>query len=693
MFPPEILMPVHPGAEVFPAGQPWPFGATYVESEKAFNFAIFSRYATDVVLVFYRWDDVVTPAFVFQLQHPTHKTGNIWHCRIPISALKGATLYAYRMDGPRKPSQGHRYDPEKILLDPYAPEVFFPTSFSRSACEHPGPTEGVAPLGCLLIPRQARAQGDISTRRHGHDLIVYELHVKGFTANPNSGVTPEKRGTFAGLVEKIPYLKELGITAVELLPVHQFDPQEGNYWGYMTLNFFSPHRQYAVGDAFDEFRQMVQAFHAAGIEVWLDVVYNHTSEGNEKGPTYSLRGIDNKSYYLLSKGDERHYVNDTGCGNTVRTGHPAGRALVLESLRFWVRKMGVDGFRFDLASIFSRTSTGTIAQGDAPMIMEISYLARILGVRLVAEAWDIGSYQLGRAFPGLDWMQWNGQFRDDMRSFVKSDTGMVAAAMQRLYGSDDLFPDNLYETYRPRQSINFITAHDGFCLHDLVAYNEKHNESNGHNNTDGSDFNLSWNCGHEGDIDAPPEVLALRLRQAKNFCAMLMLAQGTPMMVAGDEFLNTQRGNNNPYNQDNVTTWLDWERLGKNTEFFRFYKLMIAFRKAHPSIARDTYWREDVSWYGPIGPVDCGPESHWFAYCLRGAPVGDDDLYVMVNTHWQDCMFTVQEGAPQDWLVIVDTALPSPNDFAEQDRPLAGAQYLVTARSIVVLKSAPRKQP
>jgi len=691
MFPPEILLPVKKGGEVFPAGQPWPFGATYVESEKAFNFAIFSRYATDVLLVFYRWDDVVTPAFAFQLSHPLHKTGNIWHCRIPISALNGATLYAYRMDGPCKPSHGHRFDPEKILLDPYAPEVFFPPNFSRAACEHAGPTDGVAPLGCLLIPRQARAMGDISKLRHTHDLIVYELHVKGFTANPNSGVSPNKRGTFAGLVEKIPYLKDLGITAVELLPVHQFDPQEGNYWGYMTLNFFSPHRQYAAGDAFDEFRHMVQAFHAAGIEVWLDVVYNHTSEGNEKGPTYSLRGIDNKSYYLLSKGDERHYLNDTGCGNTVRTGHPAGRALVLESLRFWVRKMGIDGFRFDLASIFSRSSTGTISQSDAPMVMEISYLGRILDVRLVAEAWDIGSYQLGRAFPGLDWMQWNGQFRDDMRAFVKSDTGMVAAAMQRLYGSDDLFPDKLYETYRPRQSINFITAHDGFCLHDLVAYNEKHNEANGHDNTDGSDFNLSWNCGHEGDIDAPPEVLALRLKQAKNFCAMLMLAQGTPMMVAGDEFLNTQRGNNNPYNQDNVTTWLDWERLEKNAEFFRFFKKMIAFRKAHPSIARDTYWREDVSWYGPSGPVDCGSESYWFAYCLRGASVGDDDLYVMVNTHWQDRMFTLQEGAPRDWLCVVDTALPSPNDFAEEDRPIASAKYLVTARSVVVLKSVKRQ--
>jgi glycogen operon protein len=684
---PEIHLPVVEPPQDFPAGETWPFGATYVESEKAFNFALFSRYATEVTLVFYRKEDPVTPAFTYKLRYPQHKTWNIWHCKIPVSALNGATLYAYKIDGPRDVKLGHRFDPEKILLDPYAPDVFFPPNFSRQACERPGPTDGVAPLGYLLMPRQARASGDIMSKmRYTHELVIYELHVKGFTANPNSGVTPVKRGTFAGLIEKIPYLKDLGITVVELLPIHQFDPQEGNYWGYMTLNFFSPHQQYAAGDAFDEFRTMVQAFHDAGIEVWLDVVYNHTSEGNEDGPTYSLRGIDNKSYYLLTR-DGKHYTNDTGCGNTVRTGHPAGRALVLESLRFWVRKMGVDGFRFDLASIFSRSGNGAVNSGESAMITDISYLGRILNVRLVAEAWDIGSYQLGRAFPGLDWMQWNGQFRDDMRSFVKSDAGAVSASMQRIYGSDDLFPDKLHETYRPRQSINFITAHDGFCLYDLVAYNEKHNESNGHKNTDGSDFNLSWNCGHEGDIDAPPQVLLLRKRQARNFCALLMLAQGTPMFVAGDEFLNTQRGNNNPYNQDNVTTWLDWDRLQQNQDFYRFFKLMIAFRKAHPSIARPTYWREDVHWYGPEGVPDYGADSHRFAYYLRGSAMGDDDLYVMVNAHWQDCMFTVQEGTPENWSCVVDTALTSPRDFSETDRPLSRSKYLVTARSVVVLKS------
>jgi len=672
----------------FPAGKPWPFGATWIASEKAFNFALFSRHATRVILLGYREDEAVTPCFTFELQHPAHKSGNIWHCRIPLEALNGAALYAYRVDGPFDPRRGHRFDAQKILLDPYAPEVFFPPGFSRRACELRGPTDGKAPLGVLLRPHDGHGLGDIGHLPHAPDPIIYELHVKGFTANPNSGVTPSKRGTFAGLIEKIPYLQELGITVAELLPVHQFDPQEGSYWGYMTLNFFSPHRQYATGDAFDEFRDMIEAFHAAGIEVWLDVVYNHTSEGDERGPTYSFCGIDNKSYYLLAR-DQRHYLNDTGCGNTLRTGHPSGRALVLESLRFWARKMGVDGFRFDLASIFSRSENGTMHSGDAPLIMEISYLARLLDVRLVAEAWDIGSYQLGRAFPGLDWTQWNGQFRDDIRAFVKGDPGKVGAAMQRLYGSDDLFPDHLYQTYRPHQSINFITAHDGFCLHDLVAYNEKHNEANGHENTDGSDYNLSWNCGHEGEEGAPVEVLALRQKQARNFCALLLLAQGSPMIVAGDEFLHTLHGNNNPYNQDNLTSWLDWDRLEQHREFFRFFKHMIAFRKAHPSIGRAIFWRHDVSWYGPEGPVDVGPESHAFAYCLHGASLGDNDLYVMINAHWEERAFEIREGEPSEWRRVADTSLASPHDISEPggEPTLATLTYPVAPRSIVILKS------
>jgi glycogen operon protein len=670
-----------------PAGRPWPLGVEWVEADDAFNFALYSRHATGVTLLCYAEKDPTKPVFEFRFQHPAHKTGSIWHCRIPANELSGAALYAYRVEGPHDPEHGHRFDPQKVLLDPYAPSVFFPPNFSREACSKPGATDGRAPLGRLPNRQAAMPAAEKGPRYSCRNAIVYELHVKGFTARANSGVTPAKRGTFAGVTEKIPYLKELGVTIVELLPVQQFDPQEGNYWGYMTLHFFSPHQQYAHGEAFDEFRAMVQAFHAAGIEVWLDVVYNHTAEGDQNGPTYSYRGIDNDSYYLLTS-DLRHYINDTGCGNTVRTGHPAGRVLVLESLRFWARKMGVDGFRFDLASIFSRAADGTMGVHEAPLVAETGLLARLFNVRLVAEAWDISSYQLGRGFPGMAWLQWNGRFRDDVRSFVRGEPGKVGALMQRLYGSDDLFPDGLQDTRRPHQSINFLTAHDGFCLYDLVAYDQRHNEPNGHNNCDGCDNNLSWNCGWEGEENAPEAVLALRRQQAKNFCALLLLSNGIPMIVAGDEFLNTQRGNNNPYNQDNEITWLDWSRLEQHREVFRFFKLMIAFRKAHPSIGRATFWREDVTWYGADGPPDPGVESRCLAYVLHGASVGDDDLCVMINAHWEDQRFTVQEGQPSEWRRVVDTARTSPEDIVESgsEPNLKAASYAVRARSVVVLR-------
>lgn len=669
------------------AGRPWPLGVEWIEAEDAFNFALYSRHATGVTLLCYSDKDPARPILEFRLQHPVHKTGSIWHGRIPAGELDGATLYAYRVEGPHDPEQGHRFDPQKVLLDPYAPSVFFPPKFSREACSKPGPTDGCAPLGRLAKREVMTAASDKGPRYTCRDAVVYELHVKGFTACANSGVTPAKRGTFAGVTEKIPYLKDLGVTIVELLPVQQFDPQEGNYWGYMTLHFFSPHQQYAHGEAIEEFRAMVQAFHAAGIEVWLDVVYNHTAEGDQNGPTYSYRGIDNDSYYLLTQ-DLRHYVNDTGCGNTVRTGHPAARVLVLESLRFWARNMGVDGFRFDLASIFSRAADGTMGVHEPALVAEIGLLARLFHVRLVAEAWDISSYQLGRGFPGMAWLQWNGKFRDDVRSFVRGEPGKVGALMQRIYGSNDLFPDELHDTRRPHQSINFLTAHDGFCLYDLVAYDQKHNEANGHNNTDGTTDNLSWNCGWEGDEGAPQDVLALRRQQAKNFAALLLLSNGIPMIVAGDEFLNTQRGNNNPYNQDNEITWLDWARLEANREIFRFFKLMIAFRKAHPSIGRPTFWREAVKWFGADGPVDLGAESRGLAYFLDGNSVGDDDLYVMINGHWEDRTFTLQEAVAAGWRRVVDTSKPSPEDIIEPGKEpgLEAASYLVRARSVVVLR-------
>ncbi len=669
-------------------GSPAPLGATWVEFEKAWNFAIYSRHATGVTLLLYGDEDFAQPVHQLSLDPIYNKTGRTWHCFVPEQIAPGARYYAYKVSGPSEPARVHRFDPEKILVDPFTEAVHFPPGFSRSAAKLPGSNSGRAPLGVLPRRRPAFDWDGGFPPRHTHDTIVYELHVKGFTARANSEVTPQRRGTFLGLIEKLPYIQELGVTVVELLPVHEFDPQEGNYWGYMTLNFFAPHEAYGLDNPVQEFREMVKAFHKANVEVWLDVVYNHTCEADEAGPTYSLRGLDNSSYYLLHR--DGTYRNDTGCGNTTRCAHPVVRALILRSLRHWAEQMGVDGFRFDLASIFARDDYGNIQPGEPPVISEISDLGTHGDLRLVAEAWDIGAYMLGRSYPGLMWRQWNAEFRDDLRSFVKGDPGKVGALMRRLYGSDDLFPDGPDEVYRPNQSINFITAHDGFCLYDLVGYNQKHNESNGHNNADGSGYNLSWNCGWEGDENVPQDVLALRRRQAKNFCCLLMLANGTPMFCAGDEFLNTQGGNNNPYNQDNEITWLDWDRLEQNRDVFRFFQQMIALRKTRRAIARSRFWREDVSWYGTGKEVDMTYESRSLAFCLRGRRFDESDLYIMINAWWQPLLFHIQEGEPGGWSRVLDTSLPSPEDFMEPggEFPLSSLDYEVGPRSVVVLSAA-----
>lgn len=649
-----------------------PPGAVWVEAEQGWNFTLYSRHARGVALLLYAENDVVHPVFDLQLDPRRNKTARVWHCFIKQNLAPAARYYAYRVQGPWNPSLGHRFDQDKILFDPYAEELFFPPEFSRDAARQSGANHGRAVLGVLPQIRTPFEWGTKLPPRHTHDAIVYELHVKGFSARENSAVTKEKRGTFLGLIEKIPYLKELGITVVELLPVQQFDPQEGNYWGYMTLSFFAPHQAYALQDAATEFREMVRAFHEAEIEVWIDVVYNHTCEGDESGPTYSYRGIDDHSYYLAnSHGD---YLDYSGCGNTTRCAHPMVRALVLRSVQHWAQDMGVDGFRFDLASIFARNEDGSINTDSPAIAIELTGAAIEFNLRLVAEAWDLDAYLLGKSFPGLAWRQWNGRFRDDVRSFVKGDPGMVGALMQRLYGSDDLFPEGPGDVFRPYQSVNYVTAHDGFCLYDLVAYNYKHNEANGQGNSDGPADNRSWNCGWEGDHGVPPEVTALRRKQVKNFFTLLMLANGTPMFCAGDEFLNTQGGNNNPYNQNNETTWLDWSLLEKNRDVFRFFQYMIAFRKARPWLARSRYWRDDVHWYNAQGPVDLA--SHTLAYSLHGAR----DLYVMINAFWEPVLFRIQEA--KDWKRVVDT---SEEELVEE--PVASHTYELQPRSIVVLES------
>jgi len=673
-------------------GAPWPPGAVWLAAEQAWAFALYSRNATGVEILFFRPDAPQVPAAAVRLDPLRNRTGRVWHAVVPAAAVAGATLYGYRVDGPWDPAAGHRFDREKILLDPYATAVWFPPGFDRAAACRPGSTLGRAPLA-ELPPRVDGGLPDPAEPRprHTHDLVVYELHVRGFTMSVSSGVAADRRGTFAGLRDRIPYLRDLGITAVELLPVQQVDPGEGSYWGYMTLGFFSPNRAFAAGDdAAAELRETVRAFHEAGIEVWLDVVYNHTSEGGADGPTHSFRGIDNHSYYLL--GSDGSYVNDSGTGNTFRTGHPAGRVLVSRSLAHWADRFGVDGFRFDLASILSRAADGRL-DPDPSLVAEIGDLAGDRDLRLVAEAWDVAAYQLGRGFPGITWRQWNGQYRDDVRSFVKGDEGMVGALMTRVYGSSDLFPDGLPDAYRPWMSLNFVTAHDGFCLWDLLSYDRKHNEANGHGNADGSDDNRSWNHGWEGDRGAPAEVLELRRRQVRNVAALLLLSNGTPMLVAGDEFGHSQGGNNNPYNQDNETTWLDWTRLEANRDLHRFWRAMIAFRRAHPTIGRSRFWREDVRWHGVDGPVDLGPASRAVAWFLDGRGVDDDDLYVMVNGGPQPADFRV--GEPGPWRRVVDTALATPDDILAPgaEAPVDGDRYPVGPRSVVLLLRRAAERP
>ena len=635
--------------------------------------------------------DLVNPARRIPLNYLIHKSGRVWHCRLAADEIADACYYAYSVEGPDS-SQGDYqfFDPDKVLLDPYTQSILFPPNFRRSASIGRGSNAGRAPLGVLrrgIVPFDWGAE---PRPRHTSETIIYEMHVKGFTKRSNSGVTADNRGTYAGIIQKLPYLKELGVTAVELMPVFQYDPDENNYWGYMPLNFFSPQQGYAVvssaAESTAEFKAMVKALHQAGIELILDVVYNHTAEGGLDGPTYCYRGICNTSYYLLDE-SMTHYRNDAGTGNVLRSAHPAVRKMIFESLRFWVREMHADGFRFDLASIFSRNNDGSINLNDPPLISEITVGAEYADIRLIAEAWDPASYELGRSFPGQSWSQWNGRFRDDVRAFVKGDPGKVGDLMTRLYGSSDLFPDDRANAYRPAQSVNYITSHDGFCLYDLVAYNNKHNLANGQDNTDGADNNLSWNCGWEGDRDVPAEVMQLRKQQIKNFFTILMVSNGTPMFCAGDEFMNTQRGNNNPWNQDNETTWLDWGLLEKNRDVFRFFKGMIAFRKAHPLLARGRFWREDITWYGANGEVDLGHLSHSFAFCVHGGSQHDRDIYVMINAYWEDLNFQIEEGEMEDWLRVADTSMPSPFDLIEsgKEKTLESLNYEVKARSIVVL--------
>lgn len=681
-------------------GSAQPLGATWCEHEKAWNFALYSEHACAVRLLLYGVNNVAEPILSYSLDHLRNKTGPIWHCRIAAESAPGARYYAYSISGPTAKGRTDRdsFVPKKLLLDPYATAIFFPPTFDRKAACGAESNAGKAALGVLPTAVKAYDWGEERRPRHTHDTVIYELHVRGFTRSESSGVDTGRRGTYLGLIDKIPYLKHLGVTVVELMPVFQFDPQDGNYWGYMPISFFAAHRGYSAGvledSAREEFREMVRAFHAADIEVILDVVYNHTAEGDESGPTYSYKGIDNSNYYILTEECGHVYADFSGTGNTLKTASRYVRKLIVDSLRYWVREMHVDGFRFDLASVLARGPDGALNSTDPPIFGDILCDPELAKIRLIAEPWDAaGAYQLGHQFPGTDWLQWNGKFRDDMRRFVRGDCGMVGALMQRLYGSDDLFPDSMKYSCRPYQSVNFITSHDGFTLYDLVSYNKKNNLANGHDDTDGASENYSWNCGVEGEEGVSPAIRALRLRQVKNFCALLFLANGTPMLRAGDEFLQTQGGNNNPYNQDTAVSWLDWNLLRKNKDIFRFFRSMIHFRSAHPTLSRNRFWREDVRWYGSRGAVDLGHESRTLAVYIDGASQRDVNLYIMINGSEEPVEFENQVADGGDWRLIFDTGLNSPEDFPESSARimLQSKVYRVAARSIAMIGVFPQE--
>jgi glycogen operon protein len=693
-----------PGHHTTRPGDPSPLGATVMVD--GVNFSLFSQRAVSVELLLFDDFDDPDPYQILTF-HPYHnKTFFYWH--IFVEGIGAGQIYAFRVDGPFDPFEGHRFNRNKILVEPYSKGVVYSANWSRDDAMHPYPNTRSAMKSLVVDSSKYDWEAVSSPNIPMNETIIYEIHVRGFTKHSSSGV--KNPGTFDGLVEKIPYLKGLGITTVELLPVHEFDatewnfknPETGkpntNYWGYNTICFFSPHRPYYT-ESWENmsyttgFRDMVKAFHRAGLEVILDVVFNHTCEGNERGPTMSFRGLENSVYYMLEQNDKRRYSNYSGCGNTMNCNHPIVRRMILDSLRYWVQVMHVDGFRFDLASILSRDEKGEPME-NPPLLWEIESDPVLQKTKIIAEAWDAaGLYQVGN-FPGERWAEWNGRYRDDVRRFLRGDSGTAGGMASRIAGSGDLYERLGRE---PHQSINYITCHDGFTLNDLVSYNHKHNLANGENNRDGSNDNYSFNWGVEGP-SKDLEVERLRLRQIRNFAAILLLSQGTPMLLAGDEFRRTQQGNNNAYCQDNEISWIDWTLVSKEHELLRFFREMIRFRKAHPVLQRNNYfWGErdargwtEINWHGiKIGKPDWSFDSHSLAFTLSGFK-HDNDIHTMINSWREPLEFELPAlSKGQHWHRAIDTFLPSPEDIAEQnhEKVVSTQTYKVQPYSTVVLIS------
>jgi isoamylase len=660
------------------------------------NFAILCRHGTAVYLVLYLLDSA-EPIAEIALHSKRNRTGDHWH--LLVAGLPPGFGYGWRVDGPS--DDVNCYDPNIVLLDPSATAITGGGKWGVS-CETNART---TTRRSVFLRRPFNWQEDAPLLTPTEDTIIYEMHVRGFTCHPSSLVAHP--GTFTGLVEKIPYLQALGVTAVELLPIHEFDecdcpftnPLTGeklrNLWGYNSIAFAAPKAALATTGTehgqLNEFREMVRAFHQAGIEVYLDVVFNHTGEGDHRGRTYSFRGLDNQLYYMID--EHGHYSNFSGCGNTVNCNHPVVRQLLINCLRFWVADMHVDGLRFDLASVMGRDVNGRVLL-EPPVVEMIAEDGVLTDTKLIAEPWDaVGLYQVGTFPYGRRWSEWNGRYRDDVRRFWRGDPGLAGALATRLCGSSDLYQT----TGRlPHHSINFITCHDGFTLWDLVSYNQKHNLANGEANRDGSDANWSWNCGVEGPTD-DPQVLELRHRQARNLLATLLLSQGVPMLLAGDEFLRTQGGNNNAWCQDNETSWIDWSLSVHNVDFLRFVKMLIALRKRHPALRRRQFLRKgEIEWHGeePNQP-DWSPTSRTLALVLDGRFTSrepDRDFY-LAFTSWSEPTPFVVPPAPQGqpWRRVIDTGLAAPFDIVGDDEGPhvpAGEPYILAPYSMLVLISA-----
>lgn len=679
-------------------GYSFPLGATLRDG--GVNFCLYSPEALSVELLLFDPPDVAQPHTTFRLTPDHHRTFHYWH--ILVTGLSPGQGYAYRVDGPYDPKKGLRFNRNKVLLDPYARSVVGWQTYSRSAASDDSDNCAQALRGVVADPSQYDWEGDRLPKTPYAKTVIYELHVGGFTQHPSSRLPAEKRGTYAGLIEKIPYLKSLGITAVELMPVQQFDPSDApsgltNYWGYSPVAFFAPHQGYsACQDSLgpvNEFRDLVKALHRAGIEAILDVVFNHTAEGNHEGPTIFLRGLGNESYYILED-NKAHYKNYSGCGNTIRTS-AISSYLILDCLRYWVSEMHVDGFRFDLASVLSRGQTGEPLE-NPPLLWMINTDPVLAGTKIIAEAWDAaGLYQIGH-FAGERFAEWNGPYRDEVRRFVRGDRGLVGAIANRVLGSPDLY-SSLHRGIN--YSINFVTCHDGFTLYDLVSYNAKHNQVNGAGNRDGTDANYSWNCGREGATD-DPATTALRLQQAKNLLTILAISQGTPMLLMGDEVLRSQQGNNNAYCQNSELSWFDWDNLSSQKEFLSFVKQLIGFIQALSVLKHDaplivtnqSIIEPAITWHGTqLYEPDWGEASHSLAFTLRYRQY-DEQLHIMLNAYWEPLTFelpALEQG--YRWRRILDTALAAPDDFCQIAiaPEVEKSCYQVDARSSVILMAWP----